>query len=269
MDIIEQCSIPKSNNTETEDGIVITNDFIAVIDGSTSKSPKRISRWRSNGRFCMQLVSKYIRNAPKDITAQRFCHEVTAYVARKYKQSQMAHLAEHPEERMTASAVVYSRLQRQVWMIGDCQCIIGDTVYDNPKPYEQTIAERRAEIANGLIERGVATTDSLLTEDTARQQIIPLLVEAMKNQNKTYAVIDGFPIPMDKVRILTLDFEPWTVVLASDGYPFLKPTLAESEAALAEQRANDPLNINTFKATKAFTAGANSFDDRSYIRFKV
>ena len=59
------------------------------------------------------------------------------------------------------------------------------------------------------------------------------------------------------------------IVLASDGYPFLKPTLSESEEALEEQRRRDPLNITTFKATKAFRRGMNSFDDRSYIRFTV
>ena len=57
------------------------------------------------------------------------------------------------------------------------------------------------------------------------------------------------------------------VVLASDGYPFLKPTLAASEAALAEQIANDPQNIHSFIATKGIVEGNKSFDDRTYIRF--
>lgn len=57
------------------------------------------------------------------------------------------------------------------------------------------------------------------------------------------------------------------IVLASDGYPFLKPTLAASEAALAEQIANDPQNIRSFIATKGIVEGSKSFDDRTYIRF--
>ena len=57
------------------------------------------------------------------------------------------------------------------------------------------------------------------------------------------------------------------IVLASDGYPFLKPTLAESEAALANQIANDPQNISCFIATKGLVEGNKSFDDRTYIRF--
>ena len=94
-------------------------------------------------------------------------------------------------------------------------------------------------------------------------------METMQQQNKTYAVIDGFPIPQHHVRVITLDFMPWEVVLASDGYPFLESTLAASEERLEWQRQNDPLNIGVFKATKAFAAGNNSFDDRAYIRFKV
>ena len=91
----------------------------------------------------------------------------------------------------------------------------------------------------------------------------------MQQQNVTYAVIDGFPIPENRVPVITLDFRPWDVVLATDGYPFLCPTLQESEDKLRQQRETDPLNIGTFKATKAFTPSNNSFDDRTYIRFSV
>ena len=95
------------------------------------------------------------------------------------------------------------------------------------------------------------------------------MLESMKQQNVTYSVIDGFPVAEAYVRVLTLDFQPWEIVLASDGYPFLEPTLQDSEARLTQQRQSDPLNIGTFKATKAFVIGNQSFDDRAYIRFKV
>ena len=44
-------------------------------------------------------------------------------------------------------------------------------------------------------------------------------------------------------------------VYKRQGYPFLKPTLAASEAALAEQIANDPQNIRSFIATKGIVEG--------------
>ena len=91
----------------------------------------------------------------------------------------------------------------------------------------------------------------------------------MREQNVSYSVVDGFHIPRQHVRIITLDFRPWEIVLASDGYPFLCSTLEESEQRLRQQRENDPLNINTFWATKGFRPDFNGFDDRSYIRFRV
>ena len=224
----------------------------------------------SNGRYAMQIVSRYIRRMPADISCQQFCKGVTRAIARHYwLRFPKQRMAEHPEERLTASAVIYSRRRHEVWLVGDCHCLIGGQYYDNPKPYEEQLAEMRAQKVRELLDAGVPQHDLLLSHDPAREVMIPTMLEVMKNQNITYAVIDGFPIPQKFVPVITLDFQPWDIVLASDGYPFLAPTLAETEALLASQRQNDPLNIGEFKATKAFVEGNNSFDDRSYIRFQV
>lgn len=265
MNIIEQLVVAKNPKKKSEDGIVVTDHFIAVIDGSTSKATHQYSLFRSNGRLAMETVSKCIRKTEKTISCHQFCQLATKAIARHYRKSRLPYLAEHPEERITASCVVFSRVRREIWMIGDCQCLIGGEYFDNPKPYEQELAERRA----AIIRESPLPHDHFLTDDTARAAIIPRMIETMKQQNKTYSVVDGFPIPEDKVRVLTLDFQPWEIVLASDGYPFLEPTLEASEARLARQRTEDPLNIEAFKATKAFAEGFNSFDDRAYIRFKA
>ena len=270
MKILEQSVIPKSPAKKSEDGIVVTNNFIAVIDGSTSKTQRRHCPWMSNGRYAMQIVSRYIRRMPADISCQQFCKGVTRAVARHYwLRFPKQRMAEHPEERLTASAVIYSRRRHEVWLVGDCHCLIGNQYYDNPKPYEQPLAEMRAKKVREMLGAGVAQHDLLQSHDPAREVMIPTMLEDMKNQNITYPVIDGFPIPQHLVPVITLNFQPWDIVLASDGYPFLEPTLAASEARLEEQRKNDPLNIGQFKATKAFVEGNNSFDDRSYIRFQV
>ena len=114
-----------------------------------------------------------------------------------------------------------------------------------------------------------ATQEELLSDDRARRVIIPRMLETMREQNITYSVVDGFHIPRQYVRTVTLDFRPWEIVMASDGYPFLCPTLAESELRLSRQREEDPLNIGTFQATKCFRPDFNGFDDRTYIRFRV
>ena len=281
MDIIESSIIGKKSPEACEDGMVVTDDFIAVIDGSTSKTPKHLNPDMKNGRYAMMLISEYIREELKaDASADDFCQGVTAYIYNKVyeKLGVEERLKEHPEERLTASAILYSRTRNEVWMVGDCQAIIAGKLYENGKPYEQEIARKRVE----LIEQGLSPAE-------ARKQIEPLLIEAMlSGQNQTYTVIDGFPIYREGVKVVALKTKPVSssietyfqeqtkpvsspneVVLASDGYPFLKPTLAASEAALVHLIAHDPQCIHDFIATKGLVAGNKSFDDRTYIRFRV
>ncbi len=216
----------------------------------------------------MLLTARYIRHMPKNTTCEQFLKGVTAAIRKHYKKSMMPRLQEHPEDRITCSAVVFSRVCREVWMIGDCQCLVGDDYYDNPKPAEAELAALRAEEVKRQLAAG-KSVEQLQRQDTARPVIIPRMIETMRQQNISYSVVDGFPIPRQHVRIITLDFQPWEIVFASDGYPFLCPTLAESEERLARQRREDPLNIGTFQATKAFHPDYASFDDRCYIRFRV
>ena len=288
MKIIESSIIGKKSPEACEDGMVVTDDFIAVIDGSTSKTPKHLNPDMKNGRYAMMLISEYIREELKaDASVDDFCQGVTAYIYHKVyeKLGVEERLKEHPEERLTASAILYSRTRNEVWMVGDCQAIIDGKLYENGKPYEQEIARKRVE----LIEQGLSPAE-------ARKQIEPLLIKAMlSGQNQTYTVIDGFPIYREGVKVVsvsdscsvqdsvsasdsvpcsdsvsasgTISVSSSEIVLASDGYPFLEPTLAASEAALAEQIANDPQNIHSFIATKGIVEGNKSFDDRTYIRF--
>jgi len=223
---------------------------------------------RSNGRYAMQLTARYIRHMPKSTTCEQFLKGVTAYIRKHYKKQMLSRLAEHPEDRLTCSAIVFSRLNREVWMVGDCQCLIGGELYENPKPDEAELAAMRAKEVERLLATGMSP-EELCRNDIARPTIIPRMVETMKMQNITYSVIDGFPIPRQHVLIIPLDFHPWELVFASDGYPFLCPTLAESEQRLRRQREEDPLNVKHFQATKAFHPDLNSFDDRSFIRFRV
>lgn len=306
MKIIESCIIGKKSQEACEDGMVVTDDFIAVIDGSTSKTPKHLNPDMKNGRYAMMLISEYIQEELKaDASVDEFCQGVTAYIYNKVyeKLGVEERLKERPEERLTASAILYSRTRNEVWMVGDCQAIIDGKLYENGKPYEEKIARKRVE----LIEQGLSPAE-------ARKQIEPLLIKAMlSGQNQTYTVIDGFPIYREGVKVVsvsdsssvqgsvsssdsssvqdsvsssdscsvqdpvscsgsasasdTIPSSSSEIVLASDGYPFLKPSLAASEAALAEQIANDPQNIRSFIATKGIVEGNKSFDDRTYIRF--
>lgn len=59
------------------------------------------------------------------------------------------------------------------------------------------------------------------------------------------------------------------IVLASDGYPVLCPTLEASEAALWALAERDPLMIGDYAGCRAFPAGEGSFDDRTFLRLRL
>ena len=277
MKVIESKIEGKKSPESCEDGLVVTADFIAVIDGSTSKTPHHLSPDMKNGRYAMVLISEYIQHKLKpENTVDDFCEGVTVYIYNKvYRQQGIEEqMQAHPEERLTASAIVYSKARNEVWMVGDCQAIIDGKLYENNKPFEEIVARRRVE----LIRQG-------FTPQEARKTIEPLLIQAMlEGQNQTYTVIDGFPIYRKGVKVVSLNAPQKNVetdvadslphptkeiVLASDGYPFLKPTLAESEEALAHLLAYDPQCTHEFIATKGIVEGNKSFDDRTYIRFQI
>lgn len=277
MKVIESKIEGKKSPESCEDGLVVTADFIAVIDGSTSKTPHHLSPDMKNGRYAMVLISEYIQHELKpESTVEDFCEGVTSYIYNKvYRQQGIEEqMQAHPEERLTASVILYSKAKNEVWMVGDCQAIIDGKLYENNKPFEDIVARRRVE----LIRQG-------FTPQEARKTIEPLLIQAMlEGQNKTYTVIDGFSIYQKGVKVVSLNAPQKNVetdvadslplptkeiVLASDGYPFLKPTLSESEEALAHLLAYDPQCTHEFIATKGIVEGNKSFDDRTYIRFQI
>lgn len=251
MRIIESQIIGKNSNENCEDGIATNDNFIAVVDGSTGKTHERVRPEVTNGRYAMQLICAYINKIEASTDLDEFLSGITQQIAQIQGD-------QPPEKRLTASAIIYSRLRKEIWMIGDCQCLVAGRLYTNPKPYEQDIAGQRAQ----LIRKGMSPAE-------ARQAIVPELIRAMYiGQNKTYAVIDGTPIYQCGIKVLPV-FPGQEIVLASDGYPFLKNTLQQSEACLLQQLRNDPQCIDSFVATKGLVPGNHSFDDRAYIRFLV
>lgn len=260
----------KRSPATCEDGIVATDDFVAVIDGSTSKAASQLRTDMSNGRYAMMIVSEALRSLPAHASMSQCCDHVTNAISAIYRHHGIdaSRLVEHPEERLTASAAILCLQRHEVWLVGDCQCMVNGEFYDNPKPEEERIARERADIIRGMLSSGVTDTAALQRHDTARDRIVDQIVKTCHDQNKLFSVFDGFRVATDKVRVITVPTSA-EVVLATDGYPFLLPTLDGSEAALANQLSTDPLCIDTFLATKGLMEGQVSFDDRCYLRIRI
>lgn len=128
MHIIEVFSKGKRSEDTNEDGWIVTNDFAAVIDGSTSKIEFRIGD-KSKGQIAMETTREAISHLPPNASMpEALLHltEALASVAPELLNKEAAY-------RLTCSAVIFSKQRNELWLIGDCQSRLCGTTHTHPK----------------------------------------------------------------------------------------------------------------------------------------
>lgn len=272
MIIIERFMVAKKSG-ECEDEIVVTDDFVAVIDGLTSKSNFQLDQM-TTGQLAAKLVKKTIEQYPRHITRQQAIEKLTEVIYNFYVDIDMVDQAfETTTERLSVCVIIFSAYHQEIWMIGDCQCLLDHKHYENPKKVDTITAEARSLFVASELKNG-KTINDLMENDLSREYILPLIKRGAAYQNchtddqYSYAVIDGFRVDERDIKIIkTTNVKE--IVLASDGYPMIFPTLSETENYLKQVLEDDPLCYKIFKSTKGLLKGNVSFDDRSYIRFQL
>ena len=274
MEVIEQYINSKTGDlADCEDAIFFNGNFAAIIDGVTSKSARR---WdgKTSGQVATQLALETLPRLAPDVTAPHAFDLLNqAFRALYTKLDLMAELEKNPVERCAACVLVYSRYYRQLWSVGDCQALVDGRVISQSKVSDNLLANVRAFYLETELLLG-KTVEELRENDTGRDFIFPLLQRERLFQNNTASpeygswVVDGF-LDSARVRVIEVPPQAGVIVLASDGYPALLPTLDQSEKRLAEILTRDPLLFREFKATKGLKKGQVSFDDRSYLRLRL
>lgn len=256
-----------------EDGIFKSQDFVAVIDGATAKSPI-LYGGKSSGRAAMEKVTEALADLNPEGDMYEAADFITERMAQWYRQLGLyEHLRDHPVERPTASAVIYNRNRREVWQIGDCAAMADNQYFDNGKKLDEVTSNARSLYIQMLLAQG-STVAELTENDLGRQFIMPLLKNQSALQNNpcgceyAWEVLDGFPVLKSRMRRIDVS-QTKSLILASDGYPKLLPTLQESEAYLQYVLDADPLCYTLNKGTKGLQKGNCSFDDRAYIRLEL
>ncbi|MCD8318419.1 MAG: hypothetical protein LUC45_06115 [Paraprevotella sp.] len=274
MKVIESFQRAKVRDGMCEDGIVTTDDFAAVIDGSTSKGTLRFGK-KTSGRMAMELLCEELTSLPAECSVVQAVSQLTSCLRQYYQQHDLYEEAvRYGENRLTASTVIYSRHRREVWMIGDCLCRFNGQTYENPKAVDRILSGIRADILRYLLQKGHSISD-LQHSAWGRKWIFPYLKDQCSFQNATdagpfcYTVLDGFPVDMKRIRLLSVPMDSADLVLASDGYPVLADTWTESERILADLLERDPLCIYKNPSTKGLIDGNISFDDRTYLRISL
>lgn len=270
MEIIEKFMEAKNKDKGCDDGLFINDNFIVVIDGVTSKG-KLLWDGKKSGEFAKDIICKEFENMNKEIDAYSAINQLNEAIKTGYGDKYLI-AKEHVEERIAATIIIYSKFRNEIWIFGDCQCLVNGQHYDNPKIIDEILSNVRSFYINLELLKG-KTIEEISNNDTGREYILPLIKEGIKYANKHdseygYNVLDGFEIEPRKCVIVKTSIQD-EVVLATDGYPCLKRTLEESEEALREVIEKDPLFIDLYKSTKGIMSGNKSFDDRTYIRFIV
>lgn len=273
MEVIEVCCIGKSRQRLCEDGWIVTDSYAAVIDGSTAKGTLRLGD-KTTGRLAMETVKDAITRLPENACMEEAAVRLTQAIAAVYEATGIGEKVKlEPENRLTCSAVIWSKRRREIWMFGDCQCRVGDRTFTNPKKVDDVLAGIRSDVLRYLTSHG-HSMDELQTRDIGREMIFGALRDQCAFQNDgsnnpyRYTVLDGFRVDPQTVPVVRAE-EATEIVLATDGYPVLYNTLAETEASLREALKNDPLCFVSHPATKGMTRGNDSFDDRTYLRLAI
>lgn len=272
MIVQESFVAAKSGRDEDcEDGIVVTDDFVAVIDGATDKGPPRTYEGMKPGRFAMRVCAEAIRTLDPQSTAESAAAHITGCLAERMPAGTAT--ATGP----TAVAAVYCASRREVWQIGDV-----DFWYAGlPVPKQQSkkvvdryAAEIRAAITAACLADGMSH-EQVGADDPGRAAIGSLLGSqgVLKNNPGAgawaYAALDGTPVDASLISITPVPAEAAALVLASDGYPAIFPTLQESERHLAALLEEDPLCIGPLMGTKGLLPGSGSYDDRCYLKITI
>lgn len=262
----------KKSPETNEDGIVVTPGYIAIIDGATSKSDFSLNG-RKSGRLAMEIVSEAIATLPAEATMPEAMEHITSAISGFYRTNGLEREIEaSPNKRFVANGVIYSIVRREIWQIGDCRLRYADIYSRNEKEIDRIMAQARAAMNEAALASGM-TRDQLMQSDPGRAFIKPFLERQALLQNNNFAqlrysfpVFDGTTIDPAGVKVFTVPAGT-EVILASDGYPEVLPTLAQSESHLRSLLEADPMCMYENLSTKGISPGNLSFDDRAYIRF--
>lgn len=269
--IIEQFIKGKIDEEKCEDALVITDDFVAVIDGVSSKSA-----WRQNGmstgKVASLLVAEAVRSLKREASLPEFLNEVSERFSVFYE---TANFTENREMLgPQAMAAIVSEARQELWLIGDCRALAGGKFYTSLKKSDVVLEAFRSLAAHiGMAEEGVGPDRYFADGDRAREVILPWIKRATIFMNRAetewgYPALNGGTVPPELIKVIPLEREE-EIVLATDGYPELRPTLAESEAVLERLLREDPYCIGAMKSTKGLAPGQTGFDDRAYVRFRL
>lgn len=264
--VIEQFVEPKRGDRVCEDMIVVTDEFAAVIDGASDATGAQFGGM-TGGRFAAEAVAATIVTLPASADSRTFADSLAAALA--------AAVGELDADTRWPVAVVTcaSAQRRQVWRIGDGNVVINGTPHPGVSRTGNAAYSFRAAVNAALLQKGTHLEEVLDTDPgaTAARQLIDIQQHlANKVGPWGYGCVNGQRVPDEYIDVIQVPDGTSEVIITSDGYPTVLPTLLATEAALARMIQLDPAAIGEmWSIGKSSRTGVNAPDDRAYLRFSV
>ena len=231
-----------------------------MIDGVTPKS-NFTYEGKSTGRLAAELAGQAVRELKGTEDCQTFIKRCNQKFHDFYEKVDFPY--DIRSKGLQAAAVIYSEYLHEIWMIGDCQAMVDGREYLQPKRSDVILSQFRSL----LMVLQVPASE-------ARVKVEPWIVNSTAFANKVgtsygYSVLNGEEIPDELIKVIHLSEGKHEIILASDGYPLLRPTLQQSEQDLDRLLKEDPQCCRLYESTKGLKPGNKSFDDRTYVRFQA
>ncbi len=280
--VIEHYLISKEGDPKGgEDRLVVGPYYFGVIDGATDKSG---NDWGTGGslRRGGEVAAEAVAEAFADRRAAEVAVTLANELIEKAARDAKVDLADK-HNRPEASLAVYSPERDVVSHVGDCNFLfIGESgrgeAHLFEKPIDLLTSAVRAKVVEWHREHGIDPFPG--GNDLGRRFIMPMLERQAELGNfigdpsarwiwgipfgsLAYSTINGLPTTLD-----TTPVPEWTteIVLASDGFRDLRPTLAETLVAHENALEVDPECVDELRTTKGVVPGNISYDDMSYLR---
>ncbi|MDX3193561.1 hypothetical protein PV458_34610 [Streptomyces sp. MN03-5084-2B] len=259
--IVESAVVPRTSAVPCADRLILGEHVLGVADGATGKP------WDSgpDGAALAEAVAGHLVATASGTGARVATDSATALV-----RSLLAAAGAGPGEGSAVTFCVLHRPRREIWRVGEGRVLLDGTPVPPRPTGERVVAEARALVLRRHLADGVPEA-TLLAEDPGRAAVQELLraLGGLRNRSVArygYGAVDGQDVPDDFVEVIPVPAGVREITLTTDGYPEAAPTLAEAERLLADRLARDPLMIEDPPETKGLRPGADSFDDRAYLR---
>jgi hypothetical protein len=284
--IVESFSVSKNGELDGGgDRLILGCRFRGVVDAATEKFGRTwvIAGQEMSGERAMATVlGQYLTESAEPLW------DILKAVQRELQAAAVTSGIDlsQPGASPLASLVVFDSYTRSLYNLGDCSYGLlspdGFRSVYNERRVDHLAANRRAEV----LAEHLGREGGVVAGDPGRAAIVESLKEAclLANANPlqfsshdtlygvpksdlVYSVFDAISIPT--ISLPAIPQGTAGLVLSSDGYPRIFPTLHESEAYLERSLAVDPLRMKEHPSTKGVAPGAVSYDDRTYLRLSI